>query len=160
MKVAFIIPRNDDQHQPVNPTNQCRILPPVGLAHMAGVMGKLGSVTLHDERINSDNPHQRVQIAIVFINHYNQQRACDIARHYRLSGSFVILTGPKLSGLSDLPTRSANCLFIGPGEDYIAKFLTDYQTGKPKRIYRNHTQFAIPERDKYSKTGSKLKLAS
>lgn len=160
MKVAFIIPKNDDQHQQINPTNQCRVLPPVGLAHMVGVMGKQATVTLHDERINLEPLHSSPQIAIIFINSYNQQRAFDIAQHYRNSGTFVILTGSMLLTFSDIPSKFANCLFAGSGEEHIAKFLADYRAGKPKRYYCRPTQSANREHHDHSQFGSKLKLAS
>lgn len=160
MKAAFIIPKNDDQHQQANPETQCRILPPVGLARMAGIMGKQAKVSLLDERITPNIQCQSVQIAIIFINSYNQHRAHDIARHYRAQGSFVVMTGSMLSNTADLPSESADSLFIGSGEEHITKFLADYQTGKTKQFYRSHTQTEYLDRRTYLHGDSSLRLAS
>jgi hypothetical protein len=127
---------------------------------MAGIMGKQATVTLHDERIKMEPLDRSTQIAIIFINSYNQQRACDIAQHYRKSGSFVVLTGSMLLTFSDIPSKYANCLFAGSGEEHIAKFLADYQAGKPKRYYCNFRQSANPEHHNHTQFDSRLKLAS
>ena len=160
MKVAFIIPKNDDQHEQPNQFNQCRIFPPVGLARMAGLMGKQAKISLLDERITPDTQHQSVQIAIIFINSYNQHRAVDLASRYRALGSFVVMTGSMLSNKADLPSESADSLFIGSGEEHIPKFLADYQAGKAKPFYRSHTQAASSDRCNYLRDESPLRLAS
>ena len=137
MKVAFVIPKDDDQHGPQNQYTQGRIFPPAGLARMAGIVGKQARVALIDERMESSHTKQKVQIAIVFINSYNQQRSYELARYYHAMGSIVVMTGPMLSDSIDKAHDYADCLFVGAGEDNLPDFLSDYRKGKTKRYYRS-----------------------
>lgn len=137
MNLAFVIPKDDDQHGPQNQHTQGRIFPPVGLARMAGIVGKQACVSLIDERIEHKHSVKKAQITIIFINSYNQQRACELARYYHDMGCLVIMTGPMLSHSVDLAYSVADCLFIGAGEDNLPVFLHDYSRGKNKRIYRS-----------------------
>ncbi|WP_455206772.1 hypothetical protein [Kaarinaea lacus] len=160
MNVAFVVPRNDDQHQPQNHLMQCRIFPPAGLARMAGIIGKHASVSLIDERIEEIAHTQATTIAIIFANSYNQQRAIDLARRYRALGSFVVMTGTILGSCSDLFSRIADCLLIGGGEDHIANFLADYQTGKPRHFYQGPVQTTSARPNCVAVEGMSLSLAS
>jgi len=159
MKVAFIVPKDNNQHGPLSQFAQCRVLPPVGLAHMAGVAGKKASVTLVDERIENAHHEYRAHIAVIFINSYNRERAYDVALQYKSQGSLVVFTGPVLDNALDDAFYHADCLFIGSGEDNLPAFLADYSDGRPKRFYRS---MARPDSKPklYAFPGSKLSLAS
>jgi len=160
MKIAFVIPKDDDQHNPQNQYAQGRIFPPVGLARMAGIIGKQACVNLIDERIEPTNPALNVQIAIIFINSYNQQRACDLAHYYHATGCLVVMTGPMLSHSIDLADNVADCLFIGSGEDNLSEFLADYRKGKTRRFYRCNGSKATSEQNIYIDDKTPLSLAS
>ena len=67
MKIAFVIPKDDDQHNPQNQYAQGRIFPPVGLARMAGIVGRQASVAVVDESIEPTNHSKKAQISIIFI---------------------------------------------------------------------------------------------
>ena len=142
MKVAFVIPKDDDQHGTQNQYTQGRIFPPVGLVRMAGIAGKQGRIRLIDERIEPNSSVDTPLIAIVFINSYNQQRACDLARCYQAMGCFVVMTGPILSQPIKQEYNFVDCLFIGAGEDNFPHFLADCRKGKTKRYYRHSGQKA------------------
>ena len=159
MKVTFVVPKDDDQQSKQNQYLQGRIFPPVGLARMAGIAGKHASVTLIDERIETSKPLKCAQIAVIFINSYNQQRACQLAQQYQAKGCLVVMTGPMLSHSIDPAYNTANCLFIGPGEDNISDFLADYTKGKTKRIYRCTSHKMTSEQSNYNSEPS-LSLAS
>lgn len=160
MKVAFVIPKDDDQHSPHNQYAQGRIFPPVGLARMAGIVGKQGCVTLIDERIKPNQPKQKAQIAVVFINSYNQQRACELARYYQAMGCIVVMTGPILSHSIDNAYDFADCLFVGAGEDNLPDFLADYSLGKTRRVYRCSGTKTITEQNGSNYENTALSLAS
>jgi len=160
MKAVFIIPKNDDQHNQVNPLTQCRIFPPVGLARMAGIIGRHAMVSLLDERLDTDVQPEPTDIAIIFITSYNQQRACDLARSYQALGCCVVMTGALLSSITDFPSDAADCWFIGSGEDHLAHFLSDYQKGKPKQFYRAAGKVASAAHHRRSMHSSALRLAS
>lgn len=138
MKVTFIVPKDDDRHGPLNQFAQCRILPPVGLARMAGIAGRHGSVSVVDERVASAKHQRQAQIAVIFINSYNNSRAHTLARQYRQWGSHVVFTGPPLThatAVTDDTVRNADSIFMGSGEDNMPNFLSDYVSGKTKRYY-------------------------
>jgi len=138
MKVAFIIPRDHDTQGPLSQFSQCRILPPVGLARMAGMVGKKACVTVVDERIDDRKHKGNVQIAVIFINSYNRQRAYDIANYYRNCGSTVVFTGPLLTNAMEDAAQFADTLFVGDGGDNMPAFIQDYRSGKTKHFYRHN----------------------
>lgn len=161
MKVTFIIPRDNDTHSPLSQFSQCRILPPVGLARMAGMVGKKAYITVVDERIDDKKHKGNAQIAVIFINSYNRQRAYDIADYYRKCGSKVVFTGPLLSrDIGDAETF-ADALFIGDGGDNMPAFIDDYRKGKVKNIYRYTDNCSTERKDNVVPyPGSSLELAS
>ena len=159
MKIVFVVPKDDDQHGPQNQYAQGRIFPPVGLARMAGIAGQQATVTLIDERFETSHPDINVQIAIIFINSYNQQRACEFAQYYHAAGCLVVMTGPMLSHSIEPAYNVADCLFIGAGEDNLPGFLADYNKGKTKRVYRCASHETIAGQMKYI-SESPLSLAS
>lgn len=160
MKVAFVIPKDDDQHETQNQCTQGRIFPPVGLARMAGIAGKLGHIRLIDERIKPNSSLDSPLIAIIFINSYNQQRACDLARCYQAMGCFVVMTGPILSQPIKQEYNFVDCLFIGAGEDNFPDFLADYRKGKIKRYYCHSGQTATAAQKNCISENTYLSLAS
>lgn len=137
MKVAFIIPRDNDTQGPLSQFSQCRILPPVGLARMAGMAGKKAYVTVVDERIDDKKHKGNVNIAVIFINSYNRQRAYDIADYYRKCGSTVVFTGPLLSNAIEDAEQFADAVFVGDGGDNMPAFIEDFNRGKIKHYYRH-----------------------
>ncbi|MGD8591447.1 MAG: hypothetical protein PVF82_01365 [Gammaproteobacteria bacterium] len=135
MRVTFVVPKEDDRENPLHQFTQCRVLPPVGLARMAGLAGKQARVSVVDERIGSDPHNGRPDIAVFFINAYNRERCLTLARHYRELGGYVVLSGAMLANDSAQPAQYANSLFVGYGEECIADFLNDYHLGKAKTVY-------------------------
>ena len=160
MKIAFVIPKEDDQHNPLNQRSQGRIFPPVGLARMVGIVGKQADVSLNDERLDHTHTVNNAQITIIFVNSYNQQRACDLARHYHDIGCLVVLTGPILSHSLELDHSAVDCLFIGAGEDNLADFLADYRSGKTRRFYRSEKSKTTSNQSGRNFENTALSLAS
>lgn len=152
MKVAFIIPKDDDRHSPLSQFAQCKIFPPVGLARMAGFVGKKGDVSLVDERLVETQHTKSPDVTVIFINSYNHRRAYLLADQYRNHGSHVVLTGPMLNHLPEEAYHHADSLFVGSGEDCMATFLLDYQLGETKSVYgignlnTADSQYAFPRR--------------
>jgi len=135
MNVTFIVPKDHDQHSPLSQFKQCKILPPVGLARMAGLIGKKGCVSLVDERIESSKHKYNTNVAVIFINSYNRQRAYDLATKYKKCGSTVVFTGPILNQSPEDAARHADCLLLGSSEESLAAFLNDYHRGTTKPFY-------------------------
>lgn len=135
MKVAFIVPRDHDQHGPLSEFTQCKIFPPVSLARMAGQAAQHAHVSYLDERADSASDLPQADIAVVFVNSYNRYRAYEIARAYQDKGCFTVFTGPFLSQAPEEACRYAKCVFIGGGEEILPGFLVDYRCGKPRRLY-------------------------
>lgn len=144
MKVAFIVPKDNDKDSPLSQLSQCRILPPVGLARMAGLIGKKGNIALVDERIESARHERKANIAVIFINSYNRQRAYNLARLYKQCGSTVVFTGPVLNTAAEDADKHADCLLLGSAEDSLSGFLSDYRQGKVKRFYHSRGKTHAP----------------
>jgi hypothetical protein len=159
MKVAFIIPRDNDNHGPLSQYAQCRVLPPVGLARMAGMIGKKASVSVIDERIDDKHHNGNPHVAVIFINSYNRQRAYDVANYYRQCGSTVIFTGPVLNKAMGDAAKFADCLFVGDSEENMPSFLNDFYRGKTKQVYQHYVN--VSHRGNVAAfPGSSLSLAS
>jgi len=135
MKTTFIVPKDDDRNAPLTQSGFGRTLPPNGLARMAGLMGKAGTVALVDERVASPRQVDKTDIAVFFINSYNRQRCFELANLYRENGSYVVFTGPMLTRDSSEAQNYADSLLLGFGEDCMAEFLADYRRGNAKCFY-------------------------
>lgn len=135
MKIAFVVPEDDGQHGLREEFLQCRIFPPASLARMVGQVGKQGDVYLIDERIKPQEHDEAVDVALIFVNSYNRDRAFVLASQYRNRGSYVILTGPVLQETPEAACQHADCLFIGAGGDSLPLFLKDYHRGMARRLY-------------------------
>ena len=59
----------------------------------------------------------------------NAYRAYQIADHYRIRGSYVVLGGLHVTSLPDEAMAHADTIFIGPGEHTFPKFLNDLAAG-------------------------------
>ena len=97
MKVAFVIAKEDSPHSPLHQLSQAKLFPPVALAPMVKSLGKNIEVQVVDERRENVQHARTADIAVIFINSYNQQRALSLVQTYQQRGSFVVLTGPVLS---------------------------------------------------------------
>ena len=139
MKVAFVVPKYDCQQSPLSQFSQCRVLPPLGLARMAGIAGKRAAISIVDERIETPQHKRLVDISIIFINSYNSHRANTIAKQYRNFGSIVVLTGPILTHAPQDAHEHADSLFIGAGEECLPYFFVDHSRNRIKRFYHSRT---------------------
>jgi hypothetical protein len=151
MKTTFIIPKDDGEVTLLNQTAFGRIFPPSGLARMAGIAGRYGSVALVDERMSSVRHSCNTDAAIFFINSYNRQRCLSLAELYGQSGSHVVLTGPVAAiQLSDY----AHTILLGFGEDCLAEFLSDYKQGGAQCFYgdtgKQKSQTLLQARETYA----------
>lgn len=142
MKITFIIPKYDSEPGPAQQFAQGRVFPPVALAPMVRLVGKLAGVHVIDERLEATRHANATDIAVIFINNYNQQRARELAIKYQMRGSFVVLTGPNLNLDSLQQGMFANCLFIGSPEDCMRDFLRDYRNAKVMGFYIKHPRKA------------------
>jgi hypothetical protein len=153
MQITFVVAKDNDSASasPLSQFTQCRILPPVGLGRMAGLAGKHGSVKLVDERIDSAHHNYRADIAVFIINSYNRDRCLVLSKLYRDAGSYVVFSGPMLAKDLVEPSKYADSLFIGYGEECMAMFLSDYASGGlVKSLYHGETRM---------KTGAKIDTA-
>jgi hypothetical protein len=135
MNVAFVIPKDGEQHNPLSAFSQSRIFPPVGLARMAGLAGRHGDVSIVDERVGPVQLSDEADIVVIFINSYNQQRAYTLANKYLARGIHVVFTGPVLAHTEAEARHYAHTLFIGSGEECMVDFLRDYRSGDSKPLY-------------------------
>ena len=160
MKVTFVVPKDDDRASPLSQFTQCRILPPVGLGRMAGLAGKYGSVKLVDERIDSARHNYKADIAVFIVNSYNRDRCLVLSTLYRDFGSYVVFSGPLLATDLIEPSKYADSLFIGFGEECIAEFLSDYSSGKAKSFYHSGSELKTGARINTGGRYMELSLAS
>ena len=88
----------------------------------------------HVEPLTLDGTPELVVIQVYITNAY---RAYRIADHYRTQGAFVCLGGLHVTSLPEEAAVHADAIFLGPGEQTFPKFLQDFRTGSPERVYRS-----------------------
>ena len=159
MKTTFIVPKDDDRTNGLNPPAFGRILPPVGLARMAGFVGRHGKVSLVDERITSASHNCCADVAVFFINSYNRQRCFSLATLYRQTGSYVVFTGPMLAWDSAESLNYADSLLVGFGEECMGEFLSDYKQGRAKCFYHSACKESLLSQSKTAVGHAPLSLA-
>src|SRR3569833_1383238 len=137
MKVKMILPALTEAENPFWRPIKYSLFPPLGLATLAGYLSpddEIDMQDLHVERLNIDDEPDLVIIQVYITNAY---RAYALADHYRLKGAYVILGGLHVTSLPLEAAPHADTLFLGPGEDTFPKFLQDFKTGRPQKVYRS-----------------------
>jgi radical SAM superfamily enzyme YgiQ (UPF0313 family) len=111
------------------------LFPPLGLATLAAYLSPDDLPVIvdeHAEPLNLDDSPELVVIQVYITNAY---RAYKIADHYREEGAFVCLGGLHVTSLPEEAASHADAIFLGPGEQIFPKFLQDFRSGMPERVY-------------------------
>lgn len=135
MKITFIIPGDQELQLKQHQLHQCRVFPPAGLAHMVGAVANIADTHVVDERLASARHAKHSDIAVIFVNSYNQQRAYALCNFYRKQGAYIVLVGQYLEQARFEARRLANTLLVGRGEDTFIRFINDIKAHCVRREY-------------------------
>lgn len=140
MKVKLILPALAEAESPFWRPIKYSLFPPLGLATLAGYLSPDDEVDLQDQHVEKLNLDDTPDLVIIQVYITNAYRAYAIADEYRKKGSYVILGGLHVTSLPDEASPHADSIFLGPGEDTLPQFLSDFRQGTPKPKYISTTR--------------------
>ncbi len=122
------------------------LLPPLGLATLAGYLDKDDEVTLQDEHVGTLDLTDEADLVVIQVYITSAYRSYELADHYRRKGAHVALGSLHVTSLPEEDALHADTVFIWPGEVPWRRFLADYRAGRPGKVYRStqRTLVGIP----------------
>jgi radical SAM superfamily enzyme YgiQ (UPF0313 family) len=137
MKVKMVLPALTEAASPFFRPIKYSLFPPLGLATLAAYLGDDDAVEIQDEHVETLNLNDEPDLVVIQVYITSAYRAYHIADHYRARGAYVVLGGLHVTSLPDEALAHADTIFIGPGEDTWPRFLSDFRSGCPERVYRS-----------------------
>lgn len=113
------------------------LFPPLGLATLAAYLSPDDEVDLQDQHVEQLNLDDEPDLVIIQVYITNAYRAYKIADHYKSKGAYVLLGGLHVTALPDEAAQHADTIFLGPAEESFPRFLEDFRSKKPQKIYRS-----------------------
>jgi radical SAM superfamily enzyme YgiQ (UPF0313 family) len=133
--VKFILPALKEASDPYWRPIKYSLFPPLGLATLAAYLSADDHAMIVDEHVEPLTFDDTPDLVVVQVYITNAYRAYRIADHYRNQGAFVCLGGLHVTSLPEEAAVHADAIFLGPGEQTFPKFLQDFRSGKPGRVY-------------------------
>src|SRR5574341_2456027 len=137
MKVKMILPALTEATSPFWRPIKYSLFPPLGLATLAGYLRDDDEVTLQDEHVEKLDLADEPDLVVIQVYITSAYRAYELADHYRRRGAHVCLRGLHVTSLPHEAAQHADTICLGPGEDTWPRFLADFQSGRPGRIYQS-----------------------
>jgi radical SAM superfamily enzyme YgiQ (UPF0313 family) len=143
LHVKFILPALTEASSPDWRPVKYSLFPPLGLATLAAYLAPEDQAVIVDEHVepagHAGAPEGNDQPDLVVIQTYitNAFRAYRLADRYRARGVFVAIGGLHATSLPHEAALHADAVFVGPGEQTFPRFLEEFRTGCPQRIYRS-----------------------
>ncbi len=113
------------------------LFPPLGLATLAGYLDAGDEVEIQDEHVEALDLDDAPDLVVIQVYITSARRAYHLADRYRSRGAHVALGGLHVTSLPDEALAHADTIFVGPGEDTWPRFLADFRSGRPERVYRS-----------------------
>jgi radical SAM superfamily enzyme YgiQ (UPF0313 family) len=137
VKVKMILPALTEATSPYFRPIKYSRFPPLGLATLAGYLKDTDAVEIQDEHVETLNLGDEPDLVVIQVYITSAHRAYRLADYYRARGAYVVLGGLHVTSLPDEAVVHADTIFIGPGEDPWPRFLGDFRSGSPGRVYRS-----------------------
>src|SRR6476619_6309760 len=137
MKVKFILAALTEATSPFFRPIKYSLFPPLGLATLAAYLTPDDRAVLVDEHVEPLPIDDTPDLVVIQVYITNAYRAYRIANRYRARGVFVALGGLHVTSLPHEAAPHADAIFLGPGEQTFPRFLADFRSGCPSRIYRS-----------------------
>ena len=137
MKVKMILPALTEATSPYFRPIKYSLFPPLGLATLAGYLNDDDEVEIQDEHVEKLDLTDEPDLVVIQVYITSARRAYRVADYYRARGAYVVLGGLHVTSLPDEAMAHADTVFTGPGEDTWPRFLNDFRSGSPERVYRS-----------------------
>ncbi len=135
MKVKLILPALDESKGPYWRPIKYSLFPPLGLATLAAHFSADDQITIVDQHVEQLSYDDTPDIVLIQVYITNAYRAYSMADHYRSKGSLVLLGGLHVTALPDEAQQHADVIFIGPADESLPRFLSDYKNGNYTNRY-------------------------
>ena len=137
MKVKMILPALTEAKSPFFRPIKYSLFPPLGLATLAAYLDSDDEVTVTDEHVEKLDIHDRPDLVVLQTYITSAYRSYRIADHYRSRGAYVVLGGLHVTAQPLEAAEHADTIFLGPGEDTWPRFLSEYRSRIPRRVYES-----------------------
>ena len=137
LRVKLVLPALTEATSPFWRPIKYALFPPLGLATLAAYLSPDDDAVIvdeHVEKLRTDDTPDLVVIQVYITNAYRAYRIADL---YRARGVFVALGGLHVTSLPDEAAPHADAIFLGPGEQTFPRFLADFRSGQPLRLYKS-----------------------
>src|SRR4029453_2750637 len=136
LRVKFVLPALTEATSPFWRPIKYSLFPPLGLATLAAYLAPDDDAVIvdeHVEKLRTDDTPDLVVIQVYITNAYRAYRIADL---YRARGVFVALGGLHVTALPNEAAPHADAIFLGPGEQTFPRFLADFRSRQPLRVYQ------------------------
>jgi radical SAM superfamily enzyme YgiQ (UPF0313 family) len=137
LRVKFVLPALTEATSPFWRPIKYSLFPPLGLATLAAYLSPDDDAVIVDEHVEKLSTGDTPDLVVIQVYITNAYRAYRIADHYRARGVFVALGGLHVTALPDEAALHADATFLGPGEQTFPRFLADFRSGQPLRLYQS-----------------------
>jgi radical SAM superfamily enzyme YgiQ (UPF0313 family) len=137
LRVKFILPALTGATSPFWRPIKYSLFPPLGLATLAAYLSPDDDALIVDEHVEKLRTDDAPDLVVIQVYITNAYRAYRIADHYRARGVFVALGGLHVTALPNEAAPHADAIFLGPGEQTFPRFLADFRSRQPLRVYQS-----------------------
>ena len=137
LRVKLVLPALTEATSPFWRPIKYALFPPLGLATLAAYLSPDDDAVIVDEHVEKLRTDDTPDLVVIQVYITNAYRAYRIADHYRARGVFVALGGLHVTSLPDEAAPHADAIFLGPGEQTFPRFLADFRSGQPLRLYQS-----------------------
>ncbi|MFV0420400.1 MAG: B12-binding domain-containing radical SAM protein [Dysgonomonas sp.] len=137
MKVKMILPALTEAESPFWRPIKYSLFPPLGLATLAAYLSSDDEVELIDQHVENLSLDDEPDLVVIQVYITNAFRSYKIADHYRSKGVYVILGGLHVTSLPEEAAQHADSIFLGPAEESFPRFLDDFRSKRPQKVYRS-----------------------
>ena len=137
LRVKFVLPALTEATSPFWRPIKYSLFPPLGLATLAAYLSPDDDAVIVDEHVEKLSTDDTPDLVVIQVYITNAYRAYRIADHYRARGVFVALGGLHVTALPNEAAPHADAIFLGPGEQTFPRFLADFRSRQPLRVYQS-----------------------
>ena len=137
LRVKFVLPALTEATSPFWRPIKYSLFPPLGLATLAAYLSPDDDAVIVDEHVEKLRTDDTPDLVVIQVYITNAYRAYRIADHYRARGVFVALGGLHVTALPNEAAPHADAIFLGPGEQTFPRFLADFRSRQPQRVYQS-----------------------
>jgi radical SAM superfamily enzyme YgiQ (UPF0313 family) len=117
--------------------------PPLSLLTLAGMTPANVEVVLAQDDFDEVDYNGSFDLVGITAMIQNVDRAYDIADQFRARGVYVVIGGIHPTVLPEEVSRHADTVIVGEAEELWARFLKDFQSGEPQKLYQHPPHYHV-----------------